>query len=70
MSLFRSYARTAPPKTQAQILAEQEASALLPADLQAMLDRARTERIASEAALSAPGLLQGGDHVTAEEGGK
>jgi len=45
------------PKTQAQILAEQESAALLPADLQAMLDAARAERIASEASLSAGTLV-------------
>jgi hypothetical protein len=57
MSLFQAYARSGPPKTRAQVLAEQESAALLPADLQAMLDAARVERIASEASLSAGTLV-------------
>lgn len=52
MSIFKTYARGGPPKTQAQTLAEQESAALLPADLQAMLDAARAHRIAAEASMS------------------
>jgi len=51
MTLFKTYAPDGPPKTQAQILAEQESAALLPAELQAMLDAARAHRIATEASL-------------------
>jgi hypothetical protein len=68
MTLFRQYARSAPPKTQAQILVEREANALMPADLQAMLDAARSERAASEANFSA-GLTRGAVQVRGDEGG-
>ncbi len=49
--MFKAYGRDGPPKTQAQILAELESGALLPADLQAMLDTARDHRVATEANL-------------------
>ena len=58
-TLHMKYSRGAQPKTQAQVLAEQEVSAVLPADLQAMLDAARTERQASEARMNA-GKIEGG----------
>jgi hypothetical protein len=52
-----------------QILAEQESAALLPPALQALLDAARAERIASEAQVRAGGTVAPAGTAPTIEGG-